>query len=155
MRRDIPSACSLSKCQQWPTLGKAVGRSLELHPGLPSYMDHLLLPTRVCQQEAGSDMQQLGLGAETLIWDVGIKTERYENLPSTQSLKNVFLSQCIQQLELGQPKARSQELNMVLPYGWQGLSYLSLHLLPAMVCVTRKLNTGIGLALEPRHSGLM
>lgn len=51
----------------------------------------------------------------------------------------------------GQGKAKSWESHSDILHGWQGPSYVSHHLLPARVCVRRKLERGPRPRLELRH----
>lgn len=55
---------------------------------------------------------------------------------------------------LGQAKARTWELSLGLSCGWHGLKYLSYHLLPLKVCISRKLQleaeSGLGLSHSDR-----
>lgn len=67
------------------------------------------------------------------------KEEERKYLPST-----ALLSNCPQQLGLGQDKARSQERNPGHPYRWQALKYLNFHLLPPRTCISRKLESEVG-----------
>lgn len=55
-------------------------------------------------------------------------------------------------LWVGQDKARSLELNLGLPYGWQGPKYLSRHLLPLRVHTGRKRELELESELEPVYS---
>lgn len=49
------------------------------------------------------------------------------------------LPRCLQQLVLGWTKARSTDFNQGLPSRWQAPTYLSHHLPPPKVCMSRKL----------------
>lgn len=49
---------------------------------------------------------------------------------------------------LGQVKGKSPESNRSLTRVWQGLRYLSCHLFPPMVCISRKLELVAGLDLN-------
>lgn len=58
--------------------------------------------------------------------------------------------QCLQQLGLSQAEAQSMVLNLGFPHGHQGLKYVDHHLLPPRVYISRKLQSGMELELEPR-----
>lgn len=50
-------------------------------------------------------------------------------------------SECVQQLDLGQTKARSPESNPAFRCGWRGVGRFSHQLLPPRGCVIRKLES--------------
>lgn len=67
METDLLSAGSLSKCLQLPGTGPNQSQKPCTHPGLPygqqgpRYLGYHLLPSKVHQQEAGSEVEWLGL----------------------------------------------------------------------------------------------
>lgn len=69
-------------------------------------------------------------------------------------LSVVSLPKCLQWLGLGQVEASNQELKVGLTAGWQGPNYLSPHLLPPRVSMSRKLELGVALGIEPRRSNM-
>lgn len=66
----------------------------------------------------------------------------------------VYTLKCLRQPDMDQAKARSSELKLIFPFGWQKPNYLRHHLLPPRVCVSRKLEYKIELGIKPRHSYL-
>lgn len=49
------------------------------------------------------------------------------------------LLKCLQQLGLGKAEARRQELNPGLTHSWKEPTHMNHHLLPARLCISRKL----------------
>lgn len=60
------------------------------------------------------------------------------------------LHKCSQQPRLGQAGARSLGLNLTLLHSWLGLKYLSHHLLPCRMHISRDLESATELVLKPQ-----
>ncbi|XP_069922933.1 malignant T-cell-amplified sequence 1 isoform X5 [Oryctolagus cuniculus] len=78
-----------------------------------------------------------------------IETQRERMLPSSGSLPN-----CPQRPGLGQVKARKRNSIQVCHMGGQGPNYLSHHLLPPRICISRMLESVAGIQTQAFWYGM-
>lgn len=83
------------------------------------------------------------------IWEAKTEIERGRE-PTSANL----LFTCSQWLGLDEVEARSPEIHLGHPYGWQAPTHLSCNLVPPRVCISRRLELGVEPALEPRNSNM-
>lgn len=61
------------------------------------------------------------------------------------------LPRCLKWPGPGEARAGSRELSPGLPHMWQGLKYLSHHLVPPRMCISTELELRAELEFKPRH----